>query len=125
MTAPQNQKHPHHDVILAYLEGKAIEYLHINGEGWFSYTERNNYQTRKCMPAFPANMQFRVKSEGVKIRLLLSGIYIITYIKNFSALEDSVAEKREARPLEADEKWLTDWVDFPQLKPLSEIQKES
>jgi hypothetical protein len=123
MTA--SQKHPHHDIVLAYLEGKAIEYLHINREDWLSYTECNDYQTRKYMPAFPASMQLRVKPEGVKIRLLLSGIYVTTYIKNFSALEDSATEEREARPLEAGEKWLTDWVDFPQLRPLSEIQKES
>jgi hypothetical protein len=121
MTA--SQKHPHHDIILAYLEGKAIEYV-LYGE-WVDFTLKNAWQQHKVIPSFPEDMQFRVKPEGVKIRLLLSGIYITTYIKNFSALEDSAAEEREARPLEAGEQWLTDWIDFPQLRPLSEIQKES
>lgn len=123
MTASQNQKHPHHTVIIAYLEGKAIEHLEPSGNFWMLYTAENDYLITHTMPTFPKHLQFRIKPECVKIRLLRAHSTVITFTKNFSESEDRLATRTEARNLESFEEWLTDWIDMPQIKPLDKNQE--
>lgn len=64
MSESTTHRHPHHDIIIAWLEGKEIEVLNVHSNQWEPlYSIQARWDYSKTVPAFSTNSQFRIKPE--------------------------------------------------------------
>lgn len=58
--------HPHHDIIIAWLEGKEVEYRHNDRDKWsgiYASGVKGFVNRNGCLPSFYPKYQYRIKSE--------------------------------------------------------------
>lgn len=56
-----SSKHPHHEVITAYLEGKQVECKHSNG----TWVEVKSWKLMQELPCFDRQLEYRIKPVDV------------------------------------------------------------
>lgn len=99
------RKHPHYDVIVAWAEGKTIQYWCNGGHCWYDWTNGD-----VAPPFQPAGM-YRVKPETIRYRAYLRKVY---YPGPEHCVEIVMEEDNKKEPREKWKnfvRWLGDWQE--------------
>lgn len=97
-------KHKHYDVIMAWAEGKPIQFRTRTGASWIDWLDH-------LSPAWNAAVDYRVKPATMRYRvaLLSHGADIGGYYTHACSYEDNERDNREAWTSFV--RWLGDWQE--------------
>ena len=105
-------KHKWYNEIVAWAEGKPIQYKIRNKSVWNDWQD----STYSNIPSFNGDIQFRVKPNTVKYRLYLDGLDgdIVDNIMIILSSDDNLSET--VMKVESFNstfiRWLTDWIEL-------------
>lgn len=93
----------HRDIVIAYMDGKQIQYKSKNMKEWASLPLFNPVQYLDCL--FYADQEYRIKPETRKYRVgVLKNQYTVTV--------DSEEQEFSLKENPSFTRWLTDWVEY-------------
>jgi hypothetical protein len=101
-------KHKWYNEIVAWAEGKTIQYKSRDTSVWQDYTCSNT-------PSFNGEIQFRVKPNTVKYRLYLCNYTddIVNYVRMvYCSNDENIELKNKIENNPTFDKWLTDWIEI-------------
>ena len=104
-------KHKWYNEIIAWAEGKHIQYKKSGTSDW------NDYLNDSLAPSFSIENDYRVKPNIIKYRLYLRSNYSVPAIIDYAMVycannEDADIKSSTIEECSSFAKWLTDWIEI-------------
>lgn len=105
-------KHPHDEVIRAWLDGKEVQFFDPIDQDWITIVDVKAWVELGENPDFNLSQQYRVKPDGA-FRVWLDSMGAMTVItKNYKEDYSKETYEEKVQQRATFKKWLTDWIDF-------------